>query len=535
MIAWIQQATEIWSEYAVWIIVQNTVFLLLIFGLLHLMKNESAGLKYWIGVIALIKCILPPFLPAPFLHKTAVSTGIVQIQTIPMATLYSQEASSFPFSMMDILFLVWIALFIFILIIPAVSTFTLSRRLKHAKPVQLPGDQVSVPVCITDKILVPMTLGLFKPRIYVPVQWKLWSSSARKMILRHELAHIKRKDAFFRILQLTVQALYAFHPLIWILNRKIEEYREMACDDVSVGPHRSCSVEYARALVRVAEDLKHAQVGYASASALIRQRNELLNRVQYQMEGSMKKMSRLKTALIIGAIILMMLPFSLIQAKLTDASSSAGDDLKNTGKIYGTITDVETGLPLAGANVVLEGTNRGTATDDNGNYFILNVKPGEYDLNVSMMGYGSVMIENVTVKRGASANTSFNLKPRIIQAATIKARTDHQPPPPPEPDEEINFVVYDKPPTPVGGFKAVQENLVYPEEERKAGTEGKVFIAIQIDKSGQLIRTEIEKSLNDACDQAAIDALKAVKWQPAMQRDKPVTVWIMVPIEFALN
>lgn len=65
-----------------------------------------------------------------------------------------------------------------------------------------------------------------------------------------------------------------------------------------------------------------------------------------------------------------------------------------TGKIAGHVVGDE-GQGLQGANVILEGTSLGVATDENGFYALLNVPPGHYTLVVSMIGYAKVTVENV--------------------------------------------------------------------------------------------------------------------------------------------
>ena len=110
------------------------------------------------------------------------------------------------------------------------------------------------------------------------------------------------------------------------------------------------------------------------------------------------------------------------------------------------------------------------------------------------------------------------------------------PPPPPDEEEQIIFVPYDEPPQPIGGFAAIQRNLKYPEIARKAGIEGTVIIYAKVSKQGDVIKTRVVKPLgNSGCNEAAITAIKAVKWKPAMQRDKPVTVWVSVPVKFQLR
>lgn len=68
-----------------------------------------------------------------------------------------------------------------------------------------------------------------------------------------------------------------------------------------------------------------------------------------------------------------------------------------TGKIKGKITDRDTKEPLIGANIILEGTSLGAATDLNGDYFIINVPPGKYTLIVSYIGYQRTRIVDVEV------------------------------------------------------------------------------------------------------------------------------------------
>ncbi|MBD3375305.1 TonB-dependent receptor plug domain-containing protein [candidate division KSB1 bacterium] len=68
-----------------------------------------------------------------------------------------------------------------------------------------------------------------------------------------------------------------------------------------------------------------------------------------------------------------------------------------TGKIAGIVKDSETGDPLPGANVIIQGTNRGAATGADGKFVIINVPPGTYTLRIQMIGYSPVNITEVQV------------------------------------------------------------------------------------------------------------------------------------------
>ncbi len=109
-------------------------------------------------------------------------------------------------------------------------------------------------------------------------------------------------------------------------------------------------------------------------------------------------------------------------------------------------------------------------------------------------------------------------------------------PPAPQSSDEYVFVPYETAPSPVGGFAAIQQKLRYPEIARKAGIEGRVVIQALIGQDGNVEKTQVVQSLGDnGCDEAAIDAINAVQWHPAINRDLPVSVWIAVPIDFRLN
>jgi len=90
-----------------------------------------------------------------------------------------------------------------------------------------------------------------------------------------------------------------------------------------------------------------------------------------------------------------------------------------TGKIAGKVLDAETGLPLLGANVVVEGTQTGAATDLYGDFFILNVFPGHYNISVSYMGYITERRTNVFVQIDKTAQLEFALKPQVLEGKNV--------------------------------------------------------------------------------------------------------------------
>ena len=90
-----------------------------------------------------------------------------------------------------------------------------------------------------------------------------------------------------------------------------------------------------------------------------------------------------------------------------------------TGKLAGRIIDSETKEELPGANVVLEGTTMGDATDADGYYYIINVPVGTYSLTASMMGYKSVTKENLKVSADLTTTVNFAIEPAAIEVKGI--------------------------------------------------------------------------------------------------------------------
>lgn len=110
------------------------------------------------------------------------------------------------------------------------------------------------------------------------------------------------------------------------------------------------------------------------------------------------------------------------------------------------------------------------------------------------------------------------------------------PPPPPEEGPRVRFIPYDEPPVPIGGYAAIQKNIIYPEIAQEAGIEGTVVIQAFVDKKGIVKETNILKGIpNTGLDEAAVDAIKKTKFKPAKQRDRPVGVWISIPVNFRLK
>ena len=94
-----------------------------------------------------------------------------------------------------------------------------------------------------------------------------------------------------------------------------------------------------------------------------------------------------------------------------------------TGKIQGTITD-QNGQPLPGSNVMILGTNRGAAADENGFYIILNIAPGNYSLTSQMIGFKSITKTSVIVNSDRTTRVNFSLYEEAIGMDEVKVTAE---------------------------------------------------------------------------------------------------------------
>jgi len=97
-----------------------------------------------------------------------------------------------------------------------------------------------------------------------------------------------------------------------------------------------------------------------------------------------------------------------------------------TGKIAGLIVDAETGEPLPGTNILIEGTERGAACDADGYYYIIRLEPGTYNVQARMMGYKSVMKTGVKVISGHTTPLNFELGTTVVEGKGITVQAERE-------------------------------------------------------------------------------------------------------------
>ena len=120
------------------------------------------------------------------------------------------------------------------------------------------GLRRKVSLRLSSVIASPLTFGFFHPIVLLPIALVAQTSpSLLEALLRHELIHIRRADFLVNLMLSLLQILFFFHPLIWMITRRVQELREEACDAAVL--YSGCdNLLYAEALLQL-QKLNHHQ------------------------------------------------------------------------------------------------------------------------------------------------------------------------------------------------------------------------------------------------------------------------------------
>jgi len=114
-------------------------------------------------------------------------------------------------------------------------------------------------VAESELISVPLTLGVLRSTILLPMGWPEWDDAKLDAVVAHEVSHVARRDALTQLLSLLHRAFFWFNPLAWWLDQHLADLAEQASDEAAL----SCGADredYARTLLEFFEAL-HAAPG----------------------------------------------------------------------------------------------------------------------------------------------------------------------------------------------------------------------------------------------------------------------------------
>jgi len=174
---------------------------------------------------------------------------------------------------------------------------------------------------VSRQSIVPMTWGWLRPVVLLPADAASWSAERLRVVLLHELAHVRRGDAATQFMAELARSVYWFHPLAWWGVHCLRFEQEAACDD-RVLAAGAAAEDYAEELVAVTARLPHGLQDAGLAVAMGR-RHTIEGRVRGILADDRdRRPVRMLRAALIGGVFAMLATVAAIVGPAADAEDA---------------------------------------------------------------------------------------------------------------------------------------------------------------------------------------------------------------------
>lgn len=167
---------------------------------------------------------------------------------------------------------------------------------------------------------MPMTWGVWRPRIALPASAANWSAERLRVVLVHELAHIRRWDCLTQFVARLVCAAYWFNPLAWYALRQLQLERERACDDWVL--HSGCRAsDYAEHLLGVVSAF-HDRIAARQAAVAMAQSSKLEERMKTILDPQCRRNGMTRRGILVACVsmVLLIVPLAMVGGESVPAS-----------------------------------------------------------------------------------------------------------------------------------------------------------------------------------------------------------------------
>jgi TonB family protein len=364
----------------------------------------------------------------------------------------------------------------------------------------------------------PTVIGIVDPIVVLPAGYDL-EPPELEAVFAHELAHVARRDNLTALMVQLVCAAFWFDPLHRIARRKLVELRERVCDDLVLD--RGCDAEaYVAALARSCETSFNSTFNLPTVACM--SRLKLNERMESIMTHETRRrwpawITRGFVTATVAAAAITFATFAPAPAIVAGAAPGAYDfDVRimphDGGRFTLTIrVDTPEG-PISSVAVISGVPDSRTVTTTHGD------KTYKVALNVAADGSA---VGTLDVSEGGA--------PVLSKTKTFPIP---MPPAPPRPSEAAKSRWNEnmKPPKIVSRVEPV-----YTAEAKANGIFGVVILALDITETGAVTDVQVVKPLPYGLDQAAVDAVRQWRWEPATLDGKAVPVKFNVTINFKLG
>jgi TonB family protein len=374
-----------------------------------------------------------------------------------------------------------------------------------------------------DGATMPMAWGFLQPVILLPRNAGQWSMERRRIVISHEIAHVRRQDCFTQFMAQTACAVYWFNPLVWLAARKLRQESERACDDcvLNLGTKPS---DYAEHLLDLARSLKTPQPSWALAMAN-----------PSQLEGRMVAMldpRRNRDAVTRSRALLTSLLFAALVLPLAALRGVAGAETpKLAGRVYDPSGRVVPGTVITAINLDTH-TKQTIISGSAGEYEFPAIPAGKYVVEVSKPGFRFEPLRLV-VGSGKRGEIDLKLTPgSVVESVDVVARARRKNPAGPAAAKPKRILLGDA----VEAAKLLTRVMpVYPQSAIDQGLEGTVLIKAVISVEGNILSADVINGPDPALGEAALEAVKQWHYRPTLLNGEPIEVVTTITARFRLE
>jgi beta-lactamase regulating signal transducer with metallopeptidase domain len=177
----------------------------------------------------------------------------------------------------------------------------------------------------SDRLKAAITFGILKPVVVLPADCDDWPASRRRLVLSHELAHVKRWDTLTEMFALFATILYWFNPFVWFAVRRMRIERETDCDNAVLKTGVKPS-DYAELLMNIAADLSASPKPVWQLST-ISQSSNVKDRLMDILNSNVNRASGSRRSVILIGILAMSIVLPISTSSFwTNASSQTKDE-----------------------------------------------------------------------------------------------------------------------------------------------------------------------------------------------------------------
>jgi HEAT repeat protein/beta-lactamase regulating signal transducer with metallopeptidase domain len=163
---------------------------------------------------------------------------------------------------------------------------------------------------------MPMAFGILEPAVLMPADAARWPIERLRIVLLHELAHVKRRDCLTHAIAQVACAVYWFNPLAWIAARHIRTERERACDDLVLAAGTN-GPDYAEELLEIARVMRAGRFPalMTGATLAMAHRTQLEGRLIAILDPKVPRagVSRIRTAVAATTVACALPPLAALQ------------------------------------------------------------------------------------------------------------------------------------------------------------------------------------------------------------------------------